>query len=154
MIKKVVPLAEKHPTIDVFTLQDFDKPLGLWILILVNLKLSSPGYCFVNFEWLWVESVARYDLHSVYWFRYLCSNFGITDLISSYYFGNPLVLAFFTRAAYRLFSFSLVLSPSSFQLLLFFGARWGCCFGQLNYSLGLEIDWASNYFLTIGVREI
>jgi hypothetical protein len=48
MIKEVVPLAEEHSTVQVFTFKDLDKALGLWILVFVNLELSGPGYRLIN----------------------------------------------------------------------------------------------------------
>ena len=50
MIKKVVPLSEKHSAIHMLTLQDFDEALGIRVLILVDLELTSTWNGFVNFE--------------------------------------------------------------------------------------------------------
>ena len=146
MIKKVVPLSEKHSAIHMLTLQDFDEALGIRVLILVDLELTSTWNGFVNFEWLCIEPLARDDLHFVHCFRDLCPNFSITDLITSYYFGNT-IMALINRAD-RLFSFGLILSKRSRSFRFFiFPLWWRGGVAQLNYSFGLEIVWRRSYTL-------
>ena len=138
MIKKVVPLAEKHTAFGVFTLKDLDKSLSLRVLILVNLELSGAWYCFINFELLSIKSITWYNLHSVNWFRYLSSYFDITNFITSYYFGHILIVFLAVIITpYRLFSFGFIVSSWSFGLFWLLGG----CFVKLNYCLGFEIGW-------------
>ncbi len=86
MIEEVVPLSEKHSTVHMLTLQDFHESLGLWVLILVDFKISSVRYRLIYFKRLCIKVVTRDDLNFVDRFRDLGSDLIVTNLITSYYF--------------------------------------------------------------------
>ncbi len=63
MIEEIVPFSEKHFAIFVVALKDLGIAVCLRVLVLVNLKISSPRNCFSNLKLSEVEVIPLYYLN-------------------------------------------------------------------------------------------
>ena len=81
MIKKVMPLSEKHLAVGVVTFKDLHISLRPRIFILVNSKLPCLGNTLIDLDGVKVKAVSSLNIYKCSC-RYLFSNSPVSDLMS------------------------------------------------------------------------